>query len=146
MADRVSAKALSAEWRISVVRVLAKRFSLGRGHHQELGVVEPFWEAQLAVLVTVALYVALPTRLTVGPHWLIPSLEGVLLFGLAISTPYRHHTQSPVRRRMSLGLIAIVTAANFTAEGLLVPCAPQDHSDRGEPQALLLRVDSVLLG
>jgi hypothetical protein len=91
-----------------------------RGHHQELGVVEPFWEAQLAVLVTVVLYVALPTRLTVGPRWLVPCLEGLLLFGLAISTPYRHHTQSPVRRRMSIGLIAIVTVANFAAEGLLV--------------------------
>jgi hypothetical protein len=91
-----------------------------RGHHQELGVVEPFWEAQLAVLVTIVLYVVLPAKLTVGPRWLIPSLEGVLLLGLAISTPYRHHTQSPVRRRVSIGLIAIVTAANFTAEGLLV--------------------------
>jgi hypothetical protein len=101
-------------------QVLSKRFSVLRGHHQELGVVEPFWEAQLAVLVTVLLYVALPARLTVGPRWLVPSLEGVLLFGLAISTPYLHHTQSPVRRRISIGLIAIVTAANFAAEGLLV--------------------------
>jgi hypothetical protein len=100
--------------------VVAKRFSTLRGHHQELGVVEPFWEAQLAVLVTVVLYAALPTRLTVGPRWLVPALEGVLLLGLAISTPYRHHTQSPVRRRVSIGLIAIVTAANFAAEGLLV--------------------------
>jgi hypothetical protein len=91
-----------------------------RGHHQELGVVEPFWEAQLAVLVTVVLYVVLPTKLTVGPRWVVPSLEGALLLGLAISTPYRHHTQAPVRRRMSIVLIAIVTAANFTAEGLLV--------------------------
>jgi hypothetical protein len=100
--------------------VLSKWFSTLRGQHQELGVVEPFWEAQLAVLVAVVLYVALPTKLTVGPRWLVPSLEGVLLLGLAISTPYRHHTQSPVRRRISIGLIAVVTATNFTAEGLLV--------------------------
>lgn len=96
--------------------MLSKRFSVLRGNHQELGVVDPFWEAQLAVLVTVLLYVALPARLTVGPRWLVPSLEGVLLVGLAISTPYRHHTQSPVRRRMSIGLILLVTAANFAAE------------------------------
>jgi hypothetical protein len=72
------------------------------GHHEELGIVEPFWEAQLAVLVTVGLYVALPAKLTVGPAWLVPSLELVLLLALVISTPYRHHTQSPVRRRMSI--------------------------------------------
>ncbi len=100
--------------------MISKRFSTLRGHHQELGVVEPFWEAQLAVLAAVVLYVALPSRLTVGPRWLVPSLEGVLLFGLVISTPYRHHTQTPVRRRMSIGLIALVTAANFAAEGLLI--------------------------
>ena len=91
-----------------------------RGHHQKLGVVEPFWEAQLAVLVTIVLYVVLPARLTVGPRWIVPGLEGALLVGLTISTPYLHHTQAPVRRRVSIALIAIVTAANFTAEGLLV--------------------------
>jgi len=36
-----------------------------------------------------------------------PVWRGVLLFGLAISTPYLHHTRSPVRRRMSIALIAI---------------------------------------
>jgi uncharacterized membrane protein len=100
--------------------VRSQWFGILRGHHQELGVVEPFWEAQLAVLVTIVLYVVLPARLTVGPRWIVPVLEGALLFGLAISTPYLHHTQAPVRRRVSIGLIAIVTAANFTAEGLLV--------------------------
>jgi hypothetical protein len=100
--------------------VTSKLFSTLRGHDQELGVVEPFWEAQLAVLLAVALHLALPSRLTVGPRWFVPSLEGVLLFGLAISTPYRHHTQSRVRRRASIVLIAFVTAANFAAEGLLI--------------------------
>jgi len=100
--------------------VISKWFSTLRGHHDELGVVEPFWEAQVAVLATVVLYVALPSRLTVGPRWVVPTLEGVLLIGLIISTPYRHHTQSAARRRISIGLIAIVTVVNFTAEGLLV--------------------------
>ena len=120
---------------------ISKRFSTLRGHHQELGVVEPFWEAQLAVLAAVVLYVALPTRLTVGPRWLVPSLEVVLLFGLAISTPYRHHTQSPVRRRMSIGLIAIVTAANFAAEGLLVHYLLQGHGTGG--RALVLSAAQI---
>lgn len=82
--------------------------------------VEPFWQAQLAVLFALLLYLALPGRLTLGPRWLLPLFEGVLLLGLAISTPYRHHSQSPTRRRLSIGLIALVTAANFTALGLLV--------------------------
>ncbi|MGA8745016.1 MAG: hypothetical protein WB507_04030 [Solirubrobacterales bacterium] len=89
-------------------------------NREELGIVEPFWQAQLAVLFALLLYLALPDRLTLGPSWLLPSLEGVLLLGLAISTPYRHHSQSQARRRLSIGLIAIVTVANFTALGLLV--------------------------
>jgi hypothetical protein len=93
---------------------------LSRADREELGVVEPFWQAQLAVLFALLLYVALPGKLTLGPRWLLPSFEAVLLLGLAISTPYRHHSQSPARRRLSIGLIALVTAANFTALGLLV--------------------------
>ena len=93
---------------------------LSRADREELGVVEPFWQAQLAVLFALLLYLGLPGRLTLGPRWLLPLFEGVLLVGLAISTPYRHHSQSPARRRLSIGLIALVTAANFTALGLLV--------------------------
>ncbi len=93
---------------------------LSRADREELGVVEPFWQAQLAVLFALLLYLALPGRLTLGPRWLLPLFEGVLLLGLAISTPYRHHSQSPAHRLLSIGLIALVTAANFTALGLLV--------------------------
>jgi hypothetical protein len=117
--------------------VLPKRFSVLRGHHQELGVVEPFWEAQLAILVTVVLYVALPSRLTVGPGWLVPSLEGLLLLSLAISTPYLHHTQAPARRRLSIGLIAIVTAANFTAEGYYCTICSRAAETADEPWSSL---------
>jgi hypothetical protein len=100
--------------------VVAKRLSGLRGHHDELGVVEPFWEAQLVVAVTVLLYLALPDRLTLGPRWLVPALEGGLLVALVISTPYRHHTQSPTKRRLSVGLIALVTATNVASEALLI--------------------------
>jgi hypothetical protein len=120
LTDREGARSTRRSSRNCACAVVSKRFSLLRGHHEQLGLVEPFWEAQLAVLVTIALYVALPARLTVGPRWLVPSLEGVLLFGLVISTPYLHHTQAPARRRITIGLIAVVTAANFTAEGLLL--------------------------
>jgi uncharacterized membrane protein len=94
------------------------RFS--SAERQELGVVEPFWQAQLAVFFALLLHLALPGKLTLGPRWLLPLLEGMLLVGLVISTPYRHHSQSPVRRRASIALIAVVTIANFIALGLLV--------------------------
>jgi uncharacterized membrane protein len=59
------------------------------------------------------LEVALPERLTVGPSWLIPALEGVLLIGLFAATPRMLEGEHPRRRRVALALTAIVTAANI---------------------------------
>jgi hypothetical protein len=108
-------------WRIFGAPVVSKRFSTLRGHHQELGVVEPFWDAQLAVLAAVVLVRCAPEQ---AHGWSSLARDvprgGCFCSGSAISTPYRHHTHAPVRRRTSIGLIAVVTAANFAAEGVLV--------------------------
>ena len=48
---------------------------------------EAFWPVQLTVLAAIGLQIGLPERLTVGPTWLIPALEGVLLIGLSLATP-----------------------------------------------------------
>jgi hypothetical protein len=60
----------------------------------ELEKVEPYWEAQLAILVVLVLYLTLPDELSAGPRWLLPGLELALLIGLAVSTPYRHPADS----------------------------------------------------
>jgi len=72
-----------------------------------------YWPAQLCVLAAIALQVALPDKLTIGPSWLLPALEGALLIGLAASTPRgRADEDHPLRRRVAVGLIAFVNAAN----------------------------------
>lgn len=86
----------------------------------ELRRVEPFWQAQLAVLAALALHLALPAQLTVGPPWVMPALEGLLLVGLAVSTPYRHAEESAWRRRLAIGLVGLVSAVNAVALVLLV--------------------------
>ena len=73
---------------------------------------EPAWPAQLTVLGAVGLQMALPERLTVGPSWLLPALEGALLIGLFFATPNQLEHEHPRRRRGALALIAFVTAAN----------------------------------
>jgi uncharacterized membrane protein len=73
---------------------------------------EPFWPAQLTILAAIALQVSLPERLTVGPTWLIPALEGALLLGMFLATPRQLEHEHPRRRRVALGLIALVSAAN----------------------------------
>jgi uncharacterized membrane protein len=73
---------------------------------------EPTWPAQATVLASIGLQLALPQRLTVGPSWLVPALEGALLVGLSLATPKQLEREHSRRRTIAIGLIALVTAAN----------------------------------
>ena len=73
---------------------------------------EPFWPAQATILVAIGLQLALPPRLTIGPSWLIPALEGALLLGMFMATPNQLEHEHPRRRLAALGLTAFVSAAN----------------------------------
>jgi uncharacterized membrane protein len=80
---------------------------------------EPFWPAQATVLGAIGLQLLLPERLTAGPSWLVPSLEGALLIGLAMATPKQLEHEHPRRRRVAIGLTAFVSAANIYSLGAL---------------------------
>lgn len=83
------------------------------------GAPEPFWPAQLTVLAAIGLQLALPERLTAGPSWLIPALEGALLIGMFMATPRQLEHEHPRRRRTALSLTALVSAANIYSLGAL---------------------------
>jgi uncharacterized membrane protein len=74
---------------------------------------EPFWPVQVTILAAIGLQVALPKRLTAGPTWLIPALEGALLIGMFMATPRELEHEHPRRRMVALSLTAIVSAANI---------------------------------
>ena len=80
----------------------------------------PFWEPQLVVACAIALQLSLSEEVTVGPNWLLPSLEGALLIGLVVVSPHPNVRKSPVRRRVAIGMIALVSAANTVSLLLLV--------------------------
>jgi len=73
---------------------------------------EPFWPAQLTVLAAIVVQVLLPARLTAGPEWLVPGVEGALLVGMLVVTPNVVEEEHPRRRRIALTLTALVGAAN----------------------------------
>jgi uncharacterized membrane protein len=85
----------------------------GRRPYPPAGVSEPFWPAQATILAAIVLQLSLPDRLTVGPAWLMPALEGMLLVGMFFATPRELEFEHPRRRRVALGMIAFVTAANI---------------------------------
>lgn len=74
--------------------------------------VDPVWAPQLVVLAAIALGLALPNKLTVGPFWLLPAVEGLLLVGLATAVPRPRVRHSPLRRQFGMALIGFVSAVN----------------------------------
>jgi uncharacterized membrane protein len=74
---------------------------------------EPFWPAALTIFAAIGFQLLLPERLTVGPTWLLPALEGALLVGLFFATPRELEGEHMGRRRVALGLTALVSAANI---------------------------------
>jgi len=65
----------------------------------DLAADDPFWPAQIAVLTALILYIALPDKLTLGPDWLLPTAEGLLLAGLVWASPWRRRPRRRAFRR-----------------------------------------------
>ncbi len=80
---------------------------------------EPRWPASVALVACAGLYLALPSRLVVGPKWLLPVLIVLPLIPLSWMR-HRHPDESRHVRRLALTLIGLVTAANVVSMGLLV--------------------------
>jgi len=88
--------------------VLREAGALGEGAERH----NPFWPAQLTVLVAVLLDLGLTDRLTIGSRWLLPIFEGLLLLGLVVATP-RARSRPALRRQIAIGLIGLVSAVNL---------------------------------
>jgi hypothetical protein len=101
----------------------------------------PFWEPQLVVLLAILIQVTLPGRLSLmHPAWLLPALEGALLFGLIMASPHPRVRHSVARRRLALGLTAVVSAVNIVSLSLLVHylLQPAHHLPGGFGHSLIL--------
>jgi uncharacterized membrane protein len=74
----------------------------------------------LTVIAAIALQVLLPPRLVVGPKWVLPALEGLMVVALVIISPQRKvRANHPASRRISIAIAALVSLANATSLGLL---------------------------
>ena len=73
-----------------------------------------------AVLTAAFLQLILPHRQKAPGWWLFPTLEVALLVILIVGDPGRIDRRSPRLRRLSIGLIAIMTVGNTAAAIILV--------------------------
>ncbi|MGH9128675.1 MAG: hypothetical protein ACRDY2_06860 [Acidimicrobiales bacterium] len=101
------------------------------------------WPATLAVAAAVALTVALPDPLFLGPRWVLPAVEAALAAPLLVVSPFRHRDEPPVTRWMSLALIGLAEVANLISLSLLVQ-AIINGSNIGGHQLILAAVEIYL--
>jgi uncharacterized membrane protein len=85
---------------------------------EELGRDDPLWPGQLAILAALVLYLVLPPKLTIGPNWIVPGAEFLVLVALVAATPRRGRTHRR-RRMVAITVVLVATLANLVAVGLL---------------------------
>jgi uncharacterized membrane protein len=104
---------------------------------------DPFWPAQLAVGIAIALNLPLSGKLTIGPNWLLPVVEGALLIALVTSLPSRGNRPHAGHRWFALSVVGLVTLVNIVSIGLLVHYLLGHHAHvQGRP---LIASGAVLL-
>ena len=88
--------------------------------------VAPHWNAILGLVVIGVLYALLPTKVSIGPSWLLLAIEGVFLLPFVIAMLTRRSV-SPVTLRVgSLILLGIVTVALAAGIGHMILTLPKD--------------------
>ena len=69
---------------------------------------EKRWPMAITLLVAMALPFLLPARFSLGPRWIIPAVEALLLVALVVADPGRIDRRSTFIRALSLGLVFIL--------------------------------------
>jgi hypothetical protein len=138
-----------------VRRLLAREGEIARAAAQNAGVEsgrvvrrDTFLPAQLAIVAAIGLYLALPAKLTLGPDWLLPSAEALLLVGLIVTVPSPARPYTPARRHLAIALIGLVSVAYLASLYLLVHFLLKGGKAGGHPLILsgvILWVTNVLI-
>jgi hypothetical protein len=119
--------------------------SIVRHFRADLERPDPHWPAQLAALVTVLLYLTLPNKLTIGPSWLVPVLEALLLVALVLATPGDEVPGTQMRQRLAVGLVSLLAVATLVALGLLAHFVVEGGSAGGLIEAAIVLWGTIVL-
>jgi hypothetical protein len=82
---------------------------------------DPLWPAQLAVAIAIGLHLTLSDKLVIGPIWLIPAVEGLLLLTLVVLAGGRVSRSGwRYKRALLWTILGLVTVTYLVSLGLLV--------------------------
>lgn len=86
--------------------------------------VEPRWPVALAlgffIVITIVLRVVEPERESLGPHWLVPSIEIALLVALIAADPASVSGRRHWLRPLSIVLVLALAAATLLSTAVLI--------------------------
>jgi hypothetical protein len=101
--------------------------------------------AALATAVAIALYALLPDDLLLGPRWIVPAVEAVLLVSLVVVNPWRMSRETRWSRWASLLLIAVIAGANLVSLGITVTALVRQSPAAADPGTLLVAALQIWL-
>lgn len=81
---------------------------------------EARWPMVSAVLAAIVLTILLPASVRLGPRWLLPLFEGILLAALIVADPVRISRRSRLLRAISIALVVVLVFGTLWATGQLI--------------------------
>jgi hypothetical protein len=104
---------------------------------------EKRWPMALTLVIAMVLPFLLPPKFSLGPRWIIPAVEALLLVALIVADPGRIDRRSTLVRALSIGLVAILVAGAAGVTARLVVDLIRGGPETNSP-GQLLRVGSVV--
>jgi hypothetical protein len=81
---------------------------------------EARWPMASAVIAAIGLTILLPDSVRLGPKWLLPVVEGVLLVAVIVGDPGRIDRRSRAIRAISVALVFVLVFGTLWATGQLI--------------------------
>jgi uncharacterized membrane protein len=104
---------------------------------------EARWPAAGAVLAAIVLTVLLPDGERVGPGWLLPAIEVVLLAAIVAGDPGRISRRSRLLRGLSIALVTVLVLGALSSTLLLIDTLIHGGPETNSAGALLLAGTTV---
>jgi hypothetical protein len=109
----------------------------GEPRAEDLIVGEPRWHMASAVVAAIVLTVLMPDDVRLGPSWLLPLIEGVLLVALIAGDPGKIDRRSAALRMLSIVLVSVLVLGALWATALLTSHLINGGKETNSADALL---------
>ncbi len=98
---------------------------------------EKRWPLAGALALALAIPLLLPARFSLGPSWIVPTVDAVLLVAIAVADRDRSDRRSAIVRALSLGLVIVLATDAAWVTGRLVVDLVEGGPETNSPEELL---------